>query len=481
MPTPISRLVSAAVLGCTFASLSVTTLTAQRVVPVTLYSRPGSTGYNDCWGYTTPDKRDFAFLGDKDGIVLLETTDENNIQQKGFWRANRNLWRDFTNYKQYVYAVSEGHRGIRIIDMSNPDSPRDRGYVATGSISHTHNISIDPESGKLYLSGTNQGVAIFDAKANPLNPQFVGTWRNEYVHDVCARRERAYFAAGLSTACRIMDTSKSPTLSIVGSAWTPGGYCHNAWVSEDDQILCVTDEMPGSGLPPHLSIWDISNERRPVKLGDYVVGSISVHNVYMIGRVAYMSHYNDGFHMVDLADPTNPTRIGHFDTSGQTGMWLGNWGCYPFSDNGLVYASDMNRGLYVFKIKCGHMNRYGNGTIGSNGKMPQARFDGAAPRVNAQGLKFDIENLQPNAPFVFAISTGQGRTSMLGVEVNIDLARAKLFTLRADAEGKATIPAPIPNDPGLALARLYFQVVAEDRGNPNGFSASRGMWAGICK
>ena len=148
-----------------------TALSAQpRVVPIKVITRPGSIGYNDCWGYTTPDKRDFALLGDQDGLMLIEATDETNITQKGWWTANRNGWRDFTNYKQYIYSVSEGHRGIRIIDMSNPDRPVDRGYVATSSISHTHNISVDPATGKLYLSGTNQGVAIFDAKANPRNP-----------------------------------------------------------------------------------------------------------------------------------------------------------------------------------------------------------------------------------------------------------------------------------------------------------------------
>ena len=34
---------------------------------------------------------------------------------------------------------------------------------------------------------------------------------------------------------------------------------------------------------------------------------------------------------------------------------------------------------------------------------------------------------------------------------------------------------------GLGGARIYMQIVAEDTGNSNGFSSSRGMWAGIAK
>ncbi len=454
-------------------------LPAQRVIPVKLFARPGSIGYNDCWGYTTPDQRDFAFLGDQDGIVMLETTDETNVTQKGWWSANRNLWRDFTNYKQYIYSVSEGHRGIRILDLSDPDRPVDLGYVHTSAITHTHNISVDPDAGKLYLSGTNQGVAIFDVKLDPRRPRFVGTWRNEYVHDICVRRGKAYFAAGYSSVMRILDASTSPSLSVIGTGRTPGDYCHNVWVSEDDQLLCATDEIGGG--PPHMTVWDIRDPRKPLKLGDYIVGTHTVHNVFMIGRTAYMSHYLDGFHMVDLSDPTKPTRMGHFDTSGQIGLYNGCWGVYPFSDNGLVYASDMQRGLYVFKILCGHLNRYGTGSVGSNGKLPYARLDGSAPRVNAQKLTFDVEGLLPNARFVFAISNAPGKTRMLGVDVNLDLTKLAIFHLQADANGRAIIPAPIPNNAQLGLQRFYFQIIAEDKGRPLGFSASRGMWAGVCK
>ena len=221
------RILSTTLLSCVVLA----SLEAQpRVIPVKVITRAGSDGYTDCWGYTTPDKREFAFLGDKTGIVMVEATDENNITQKGWWTASRNDWRDFTNYKQYIYSVSEGHRGIRVIDMSNPDRPVDRGYVGRSYITHCHNISADPETGKLYLSGTNQGVAIFDAQSNPQNPRFVGTWNNEYVHDICVRRGKAYFSAGSSGYFRILDATKSPNLSVIGYGQTPGDYTHNAWV-----------------------------------------------------------------------------------------------------------------------------------------------------------------------------------------------------------------------------------------------------------
>ena len=46
----------------------------------------------------------------------------------------------------------------------------------------------------------------------------------------------------------------------------------------------------------------------------------------------------------------------------------------------------------------------------------------------------------------------------------------------ADANGKATIPLPVPNDPGLGNGKIYMQVLST---SGSSFIASRGPWFGI--
>lgn len=437
-------------------------------------------GYNDIWGWTSPGGREFAYVGERSGIWFVETTDPANMKQVGWWSSPSSTWRDFTNYGAYVYSVSEHHAGIRIIDMTVPGSPKDLGYVATSQIRRTHNISVDPATGHLYLSGTNQGLAVFDASANPKNPRFVGSWNTSYTHDCCVRRGKAYLSNGRSFVCRIMDTTNPASLREIGRAATPGGYDHNVWVSEDDQVMACTDEISRNGVTPHLTLWDISNPRTPVKRGDYDLRTI-VHNVFIIGRTAYMSHYSDGFHMVDIGDLSSPKMVAEYDTSGFTTGYNGAWGVYPFSDSGLVYVSDIQNGLYVFRVTAGHMNRYAAGTAGSSGQTPKMKFDGATPRVGAAGLKLKIQRLRPNAKGALLISGGKGSASILGVQVNVGLTGLLMVRFQADANGRATLSAPIPSNAGLANSRIYMQILAEDSGNSNGFSASRGMWAGIAQ
>ena len=435
-------------------------------------------GYNDIWGWTSPTGREFAYVGEKSGIWFVECTDPKNIKQIGWWSSPTSTWRDFTNYGHYVYSVSEHHAGIRIFDMSKPDSPKDLGYVQTTTIKNTHNISVDPATGYLYLSGTNQGLAIFDAKKNPTNPPLLGKWTTAYTHDCCVRRGKAYLSNGRSYVCRIMDTTNPAALKEIGKAPTPGGYDHNVWVSEDDQVMCVTDELSSSTGTPHLSIWDISKPSSPVKKGDYDI-NYTVHNVFVMGRTAYMSHYLEGFHMVDLADLTKPSKVANYDTSTYTTLWHGCWGVYPFTDSGLIYCSDIENGLYVLQVDAGHLNRYGDGTPGSTGLVPRMRFDGATPRVAASKLRLEIENLLPNARFAFAIAGSTGTANLLGVKVHVNLSGAYIFLAKADANGKASIAAPIPDDSSLASQKMYMQIVSEDASNSGGFSASRGMWVGI--
>ena len=229
-----------------------------------------------------------------------------------------------------------------------------------------------------------------------------------------------------------------------------------------------------------MSVWDISNPSQPVQVGDYDLNTIP-HNVFMIGRTAYLSHYVDGIHILDLADPTNPTLFASYDTSTEAGGFAGAWGVHAFTDHGQVYVSDRQNGLWVFQVDCGHMNRFGQGTVGTGGKIPRARFDGASPRIGASNFRLELEGLPADARSVLLISPLQGNATVLGVQLHVDLTLAVGVDFTADRGGHAIVPLPIPNDPNLGGGRVYMQIVTIDPGAATGLSASRGMWTGICQ
>ena len=85
------------------------------------------------------------------------------------------------------------------------------------------------------------------------------------------------------------------------------------------------------------------------------------------------------------------------------------------------------------------------------------------------------------AGFLIVTGFAAGSLNVLGVDIHIDPAQALSASITADANGKVSVPLPIPNDPNAANQRVYMQVLAQDAGAPQGWSASRGMWMGICQ
>ena len=67
----------------------------------------------------------------------------------------------------------------------------------------------------------------------------------------------------------------------------------------------------------------------------------SVHNVLIKDDLLYVSYYVYGTRIVDISDPYNPTEVGYYDWyPGQNGLYSGNWGTFPFTNNGLIYSTD---------------------------------------------------------------------------------------------------------------------------------------------
>ncbi len=458
---------------------------AQGSQDVTLLSqvKTGSR-YSGCWGYIAPDGREFAIVGENSATLIYETSDPRNPVQVGRFSANPSKWREITSYGPYVYSVSEGHSGIRVIDMTTPGTPVDRGYIHQADWRSTHSISVDPDAGHIYVNGCGSpmsGMHILDAKNSPLTLPILASFTLDYVHDCHVRRGKAYLSHINRGTQRILDVTNLAAINTPAATIalfkTPGNFTHSSWVSADDQVLITTDENRWG----RLKAWDISNPSTPVGHGDYGTNGHIVHNIFMLGRTAYIAHNSEGFHMVDLADLNQITMVARYDTStaGANSGYAGDWGLYPFQDSGVVYATDRVEGLHIFQVDVGHLNRYGKGSANAQGQTPHAVQDGATPRVGASGYKFQVSGLQPAAHFATLISTQPGSQQLFGVDILIDTSFMLTLDGTADASGSATVPLAIPQLPSLAHQRIYAQIVAIDASAPAGLTASRGIWFGI--
>tara|TARA_B100000315_G_scaffold260807_1_gene325617 strand:+ start:6549 stop:9656 length:3108 start_codon:yes stop_codon:yes gene_type:complete len=302
-----------------------------------------SQSLNDIWGYHASNGKEYALVGLTNGTSIVDvTTDPYNPTEVAFIPGGYSTWRDIKTWDRYMYVGTEASDGIQVVNIEDPENA-ELVYTWT-QISSSHNIHI--HDGYLYIVGASgDDIHILDL-SNPAQPVKVGGWNGEYIHDLYVRGDIIYACGIYSSTVYIIDVSdKSNPVTITD--WSYSGMAHACWLTEDGNYLVTADETSGG----YIRIWDISNYSNINQVAVWYPeggASNSVHNVFVRDNYLYASYYVYGLQILDITDPTNPTLAGYYDTfPGNSGLYDGAWGAYPFTESCYTYVSDMVGGLYV--------------------------------------------------------------------------------------------------------------------------------------
>src|SRR6266540_4218487 len=155
------------------------------------------------------------------------------------------------------------------------------------------------------------------------------------------------------------------------------GDAHSSQYDEGRKLLFSADEdfckTSGSTIEKGFGygrVWDFS-KNPPVQIGsfktprslgtdDQGAGDFVIHNNFLLGNTVYESWYSDGVRVVDVSDPKNPKEVAYFVPPAtenpvkpsQRGVLTNTtqvWGVVVDEETGLVYASDMNSGLWILE------------------------------------------------------------------------------------------------------------------------------------
>lgn len=316
---------------------------------------------NDVWGYAAPDGKEYALVGLRNGVSVVDVTDTENPEIKGYATGPSSTWRDIKEYGGYAYVTNESSGGVLVINLTNlPNELTSDDYYywapalpGLGTLSSCHNIYID-ENGYAYLVGCNLnqgGMLIVDVFTTPGSPEFVSAGPAVYAHDIYVRDNIAYNSEIYVGAFTMYDVTDKNSISELGSQNTPFNFTHNAWPSDDGNFLFTTDEQANAPVGSY-DVSDPSNiievdQFRPLEtLGDGVIP----HNVHVWNDWIIISYYTDGCIIVDGSRPNNLIEVGNFDTyiPASTGF-SGVWGAYPFFPSGTVLATDIGNGCYILE------------------------------------------------------------------------------------------------------------------------------------
>lgn len=330
----------------------------------TLYNN----AFNEVWGYAANGK-EYAIIGSSLGTHFFDVTDPINSQQVAFVQGRDTganiVHRDYHDYNGYLYAVTdEGDGSLQIMDLSYlPDSVQVV-YDSDSKIKLSHNIFIDSATGKLYSCGTAK-FEVYDLTADPTNPNLIIKcnfnipWWNStigggtgYAHDLFVRNDTAYLNAGNGLYVVDFSTTTSPVLLGSYTTYPHQGYNHSGWLSENGQTYCLADETWGKKVKI-LDVSDVSDIQFIDTVGSNIHENSIPHNLIIKGNYLYVSFYVDGTYIWDISNPSSPALVGFYDTSNEPHLedYRGNWGVYPFLPSGILLASDMQEGLFVFDVQ----------------------------------------------------------------------------------------------------------------------------------
>lgn len=338
----------------------------------------GGGNANDIWGWTDPlNGKEYAIMGRTSGTSFVDISDPVNPVYLGSLpphTANSD-WRDIKVYANHAYIVSEaaGH-GMQVFDLTrlrNVSSPpvtltEDAHY---NGVSNTHNIAINEQTGFAYLVGSNTcsgGLHMVDI-SSPKSPQFAGCYSGDgYTHDTqCVIYNgpdlthighEICFSANEDTVTIVDVTDKSSPIQLSRTTYTGHRYTHQAWLSEDQTILFVNDELDEQyyGHNTRTYIWDVTDLDSLPAPKPYTASTPAIdHNHYVRGHLLYQTNYRAGLRILDTTDAANGnlSEVGYFDTypANDNPSYNGTWSSYVYFPSGVVVLSSIGEGLFIVK------------------------------------------------------------------------------------------------------------------------------------
>jgi hypothetical protein len=355
---------------------------------VSTLQNPAGTSAEDVVVYTAHDGRDIAVSGiqwcggprddpsAEHGLMLWDVSDPADPHQLGYLKTaccTRGVHEfeveHHANGRTYAYASvptsrypdaaspsgyrdRNGDGDFRMIDITDPANPTqvsDWGVQdAGGPWTAGQGCDADPNYGhgaepsangkSVYLSYWDSGFIKLDV-SNPSTPIFKG---------------RTVYPANAD------------------------GDAHSSSYDDGRKILFTADEdfCPNSGPATekgwgYLRAYDYSNAASPrqvvafrtqnaLAIGDRAAGDYTIHNPLVVGTDVYTSWYSDGVRIVDARVPSAMKEVGYFvppagqnpvkpSQRGTLSQTAQVWGVVV--EDGLIYASDMNTGLWVLRRK----------------------------------------------------------------------------------------------------------------------------------
>jgi choice-of-anchor B domain-containing protein len=303
-----------------------------------------------CWHHVDSIGNEYALVGHRLGLDIYDVTIPTTPVRRFRVPGLVNNWREVKTWGGFAYVGSEAAgSGITIVDMRQlPDTVLYKVWFGNDSLENMiqRSHTVGAEDGYLYVYGStapNNGAIICDL-SDPWNPDFVGQYQTNYLHDGLVVGDTLFGSEIYQGQFSVIDISDKTNPVILATQPTPGAFNHNTTLSKNNKILFTADERPFTPV----GAFDISDLSNITLLDIYYPSQRptgEVHNVRRVGDdYLVCPSYQGQLTIVDVSEPTNMIETA-WSILGTSLVWDAD----PYLPSGIIFATAKNEGLFIYQ------------------------------------------------------------------------------------------------------------------------------------
>ena len=279
----------------------------------------------------------YAYLSNEFRFRILDVSDPSSPVDRG----SLDLYPDGVGGLDVTGSLAylaNGTGGLRIVDVTNPSSPTVRGSYHTAHYPGT----VFTADGLAYLTEWAGGLEIVDV-TNPTTPTLRGSYDTpDLARDVFVSGGLAYVAD--RSSLQILDVTNPSSPTLRGAYQDPSGarIC-DVFVSGHIAYVTTTSGDDWTGHYARFLSLDVSNPAAPRLLGSYGTPGCGG-GLYVSGDFAYVLLGYD-LHILDISAPSFPRLRGFHPVDGAAE----GWGRIVAS-GGLVYIAVIDPGFMILEF-----------------------------------------------------------------------------------------------------------------------------------
>lgn len=243
-----------------------------------------------------------------------------------------------------------------VYDVTNPAAPVKLANI--DEYSHSVQVRVDGARTLLYLATYTSAIPVYDV-TNPTQPVRIGAPEipgpEAGIHDLTVDGDMIY-ANNTTEGMVAIDVSAGLDRPSVERGRIATTYSHASWAATigGKKIVIHGDEgmTPDGGAFMRILDGDPASPGFLQELARWRTRTdVGIHNMEIHGTKAYVSYYQDGVRIVELADPAHPREVAHYNTwdpeTAAGGAFEGAVGARLV--DGLVYVADIGQGLVILR------------------------------------------------------------------------------------------------------------------------------------